>query len=228
MNITDVPDSAIYLQVGAITQLVVEIQDVNTGDPVQLQTATGMTISILYPDGTTARDLPAALYTDGSDGRIAYTTHNDGASDIDLTQWGKYRIQGWATLGGVQLPPSSRSDFYVLPNNDDTGQPPIAYTSSALILFTVDDIRTAMTVDTLGDLHFTARLVGPSNSLTLSQFVLQDSDGVYWIITADGAGSYTSTPGGTFDNALEQLILLDSNSHGWIITISTAGVLSAA
>lgn len=230
MNITDVPESGIYVQVGAITQLVLQIIDVNTGEPVPLQTATGLQISLLYPDRITSRDLPAELYTDGSDGMIAYTTQNDGASNIDLTQNGLYYAQGFATISGTQLPPSELTDFYAKKNVSATGTPPIAYTSSALIFFDSNNVRWAMTVDTDGDISnpSVARLTGPINSLTLNQVVLQDSDGVYWTITMGTDGEYVATVGGTYAQSISTLVLLDSDDVSWVITISTAGVLEAA
>lgn len=230
MNITDIPNSGIYFQVGAITNLIVQILDVNTGVPVPLQTATNMVISILYPDGITARDLPATLYTDGSDGCISYVTQNDGLSNIDLTQIGMYKIQGQATIAGIPLPPSYESDFYVNSNVDDVGTPPIAYTSSALIFFDITNVRWAMTVSTGGAISnpSTARLTGPINSLTLNAIVMQDSDGILWTITMATNGHYVATVGGNVAQLIHDLVLLDSVSHAWVLTISTLGVLIAS
>lgn len=230
INAVDQPVSGIYLQLGAITQLVVQLLDANSGLPIQLQVATNLTVSLLYPDRITSRDLPAALYTDGSDGMIVYTTQNDGASNIDLTQSGLYKIQGLASISGTPLPPSSESDFYVLDNVDDIGSPPLAYTSSALIFFDANNVRWAMTVSTGGAISnpSTARLTGPINSLTLNQIVLKDSDGVYWTITMGINGSYIATSGGSFNQSISNLVLLDSNDHAWVITISISGVLQAA
>ena len=228
MNIENAPATGVYLQVGAITMLVVEFLDVNTGLPIQLQTATDLTLSILYPDGVTARDLVAELYTDGSDGMICYTTQNDGASNIDLTQVGLYLVQGFASIGGQRIPPTELTDFYCLPNVGDIGAPPLAYTSSALIFFDANNVRWAMTVGTGGALTATARLTGPSNSLTLNQVVLQDSDGVYWTITMGTDGTYVATVGGTYEQSIDNLVLLDAVSRAWVVTVSTAGVLLTA
>lgn len=230
--ITDVPESGIYTQVGAIIQIVAQLIDVNTGLPVNLQEATNLSISLLYPDHVTARDLPATLYTDGSDGCIAYLTQNDGASNIDLTQVGLYQFQGNATIGSVPLPPSmmdAGGDFYVKANVMASGTPPIAYTSSALIFFDSNNTRWAMTVSTGGTISnpSTAQLTGPINSLHLNQVVLKDSDGVYWTVTMGTDGHYVATQGGTFEQAITNLVLLDSNSVAWVVTISTLGVLSA-
>ena len=226
--LTDIPVSGIYTQQGAILQIVAQLVDINTGLPIPLQAASNLQIAMLYPDGVTSRDLPATLYTDGSDGMIVYTTQNDGASNIDLTQSGLYHFQGLATIGGSALPPSFQSDFYVLPNMMGTGAPPLAYTSSALIFFDSLNVRWAMTVDTSGVLHETARLTGPINSLVLNQVVLKDSNGIYWTITMQTNGTYLATPGGYYSQAISNLVLLDSNSRAWVITVSTAGVLQTA
>lgn len=226
MRIVDVPTSGIYFQRGAITQLVFQIIDRNTGLPVQLQTASALTISIRYPDDSTSRDFVASLYTDGSDGRIVYTTHNDGDSDIDLTQVGLYEIQGRGTIGGVQLPESSEDDFYVLANADDDGTQPVAYTSSAFVLFDENNARWAITIDTDGDLVKTKQPTGPANALTLHNLVLKDDTGIYWTVTIDATGELHIDQGGTFETAIDRITLIDSAAVTWLITVSEAGVLT--
>jgi hypothetical protein len=222
----NVPQSGIYFQVGAITQLVVEIIDITTGEPVPLQVAGDLEISILYPDGVTYQRFNAELYTDGSDGRIVYTTQNDGGSNVDLSEAGLYSIQGYATIGGVPLPPSERSDFYVLPNN--TGVEPVISGTTGLVFYDTDNVRWAMTVDTNGDLQIAAKKTGPYGFVYLDPLVLQDSDGVYWTVTINTDGEYQTEINGTFQESVQQIVLKDTNGRSWVLTISTEGVLQTS
>lgn len=228
MNITDIPLSGVYYQKGAITEIVVQFLDFSTGLPVQLQVATGLMIAIEYPDGSTTQIFNATLFSDGSDGMIVYTTRNDGMGVIDLSQVGLYHVQGYAAIGSAQLPPTSESDFYVLPNIVQEGQPSGGFSASAIIFFDSNNTRWALTVDGSGGLHFVATPTGPATFLYLSRVVMQDSNGVYWTIVKNTDSSYTATPGGSFTQALQSFILNDVNGKGWIVTISTSGVLVAA
>lgn len=84
---------AITAQVADQIQLIVQFVDIN-GNVINLTGATSLKIKLEMPDGTT-KDFTASLYTDGSDGLIAYTT-----TTSDLSQVGYYYVQGKATVGG--------------------------------------------------------------------------------------------------------------------------------
>lgn len=225
--ITDVPQSGIYFQQGAIVELIAQLIDAVTGQPVQLQTATGLTISILYPDGTTAQTFSASLYTDGSDGMIKYITKNDGVT-IDLNQKGLYFMQGSGVIGGVSLPPSYETDFYVLPNVSGTTPPPLAYTPSAVIMFDSSNVRWAGTVSPSGTVSWAAAPSGPTAFIYLNQLVMKDQSGLYHLGSISTLGVFSAPAGGTFPSALENFILTDINGKSWVMTMSEAGALVAS
>jgi hypothetical protein len=224
--ITDVPQSGVYYQLGAIVSIVVQLIDQQTGLPIQLQTATGMTISLLYPDGVTSQTFTASLYSDGSDGNIVYTTRNV-MSTVDLSQNGLYQMQGSATVNGVQLPPSYATDFYVLKNVSGLPTPPI-FNSTGLVMFDSSSIRWVVTVNTSGDFVFTQQSFGPADFLYFNTLVLQDTDGVYWTVTMNTNGTFKTVAGGSFTHALPSIILTDSSNTSWVVTVTTAGVLIAS
>lgn len=226
MNIVDVPESTYYFQQGAIVQLVAQFIDVNTGLPIPMQVATGMSISLLYPDEVTSQTFACSLYTDGSDGCIVYTTRNDG-NTIDLSQVGLYKLQANAVIGGIQLPPSYQTDFYVNPNVNSNTAPPAIFTSSAIIIFDGNGVRWAGTIQS-GSLVWTAQPTGPANFLWFNQLVMKDSDGIYWNVPISTAGVPQPAVGGTFPKAIESFIITDANGLAWIVTISTSGVLTPA
>lgn len=226
MNITDVPQSGIYYQQGAIVEIVVQLIDVATGLPIQLQAASGMTISLLYPDGISAQNFNANLYTDGSDGRISFITRNN-VSTIDLSQVGLYQMQGSAIIAGTQLPESYSTDFYVLRNVMGVSPTP-RFNSSALVMFDPNSVRWAVTVNTSGSFVFTPQATGPTTFLFFNTLVLQDTNGVYWTVTMNTNGSFNAVMGGSFAHALQSFILNDSSGRSWVVTISTNGVLVAA
>ena len=227
MQLTDVPQSGIYYQQGAIVQIVVQLIDNQTGLPIQLQTATGLSISILYPDLVTTQSFSASLLTDGSDGYIVYTTRNTGTI-IDLSQVGLYQIQGSAAVGGVQLPPSYATDFYVLGNASGNPTPPPTYNSTTLIMYDPLGIRWGITVNASGVIQTAATPTGPTNFIMFNSLVLIDTNGVYWTISIATAGTIIGTSGGSFAHALPSIILMDSNGRSWVITVSTAGALVAS
>lgn len=227
-NISDVPESGVYFQQGAIVQLVVQMLDVNTGEPVQLQLAQIMTISLEYPDETTIMEFPATLYTDGSDGRMVYTTRNNGLGQVDLFQVGLYKIQGQAMIGGVALPPSSRSDFYVQANANGGGSPVANFSPNAIILFDSNGVRYAVSVNSSGQVIKQARINGPQNALQLNALVMKDSTGIYWTIGIDTSGNFTKAQTGAFPQALSEVVLLDENGKAWVTTVNTNGDLEAA
>lgn len=223
MIITDVPESGKYFQQGAIVRLVVQLIDIETGLPIPLQTATGLTISILYPDLETSQTFPATLYTDGSDGQISYITQNDGTT-IDLTQTGLYRMQGDAIIGGVSLPPSYETDFYVLPNV--FGGPSVTNTTpTAIILFDSTGVRWVGTVSAGGVISWAAQISGPASYLYVNSLVMKDDLGVYWTISISTLGVISAVPGGTFPHALNYFFLADINGKSWLVTISEDGIL---
>lgn len=223
--LTDVPQSGVYFQAGAIVKLVCRIEDID-GNPIPLQTATAMSISLLYPDRNTSVVFSASLYTDGSDGRIVYTTVNNG-TDIDLSQVGLYLMQGQAVIGGIPLPPSYKTDFYVLENVTGNPSPPAQFTASAVILFDSNGARWAGTI-VAGTLVWALTPSGPSNFLMFNSLVMKDPAGLYWTVTISTVGIPIATPGGSFINAVESFILMDSSAVSWVVTISEAGVLTAA
>lgn len=222
----DIPDSGIYFQQGAIVQLVVQLLDINTGLPIQLQAATALTISLLYPDLVTTQSFPATLYTDGSDGKIYYTTENDGTT-IDLLEFGLYQMQGTAVVGGVQLPPSYRTDFYVLKNVFGGSTMPV-FTPSAVVMYDSSNVRWVGTVTSSGVLHWTALASGPNSFLQFNQLVMKDPNGVYWTLSISTVGVISGVPGGTFPEALESFFLADTANKTWIITVSDVGALVAS
>lgn len=228
MNITDVPGTAVYIQKGAIFQLVAQILDFTTGLPIQLQTATGLSISVLYPDGVATQTFAASLYTDGSDGKIVYTTKNDGALVVDLSQVGLYHFQGNAAVGSVQLPPSYQSDFYVLENVVGSGPPAPLFTSAALILFDTAGIRWGTTVSVAGALVTVLTPTGPAAFLQFNQLVMKDPNGLYWTVTVSVAGVLETALGGDFTKAVGSFILTDSTGNAWVVTVDVNGVLVTA
>lgn len=226
--LTDVPESGIYMQRGAIVQLIVQMLDYTTKQPIQLQTATGLSISVAYPDGVTFQTFEAHLYTDGSDGQIYYTTQNDG-STVDLFETGLYHFQGNAVVGGVYVPPSYQDDFYVLPNA--MGVPSVVtYPPSVLVLSDPAGIRWGMTVNTSGTISAPVLLSNlPTNSLWFESLYMKDSNGVTWSVMVSTMGVLTTTVvTSQIDSALNSLILNDSGGRAWVVTISTDGVLGAA
>lgn len=225
-QITDVPVSGVYYQQGAIVQIIVQLVDIVTGEPVQLQTATGLTISIKYPDLTTWQTFNAQLYTDGSDGRIYYITKNDGTT-IDLSQAGLYQVQGQAVIGGVSIPQSLTTDFYVLENVFGGSTMPLT-TPSAMILYDSSNVRWAGTVDPSGVISWAALPSGPAGYLQFNSIVMKDGNGVYWTQTIDTDGVVTPAMAGTFPEALAFFFLTDVNGKTWKITANEAGVLEAA
>lgn len=222
--ITDVPQSGIYFQQGAIVQIIAQILDATTDMPVQLQSATGLTISVLYPDRKLMKTFPATLYTDGSDGRIVYTTVNDGTT-IDLSEVGLYNFQGGAVIGGVALPPTYFNDFYVLQNAFGGVVMPIV-TPTAVILFDLDNVRWVGTVTPSGGpLQWVAQTEGPDNYLQFNSLVMQDDTGAYRTFTISTLGVVSSVISGAFPNALTSFILADENNKSWIVKASEAGTL---
>lgn len=226
-QITDVPNSGIYFQKGAIVQLIVQIIDANTGMLVPLQTAEGLSISLLYPDGTTQQTFAAQLFTDGSDGMIVYTTVNNG-TQINLSQVGLYQMQGQAAIAGVASLLSYETDFYVLANTFG-GSSMQTTTPSAVVLFDNLGVRWAGIVPPSGGaLVWVAQSSGPNQFLQFNQLVMKDDTGTYWLYSISSTGVVSAVPGGTFPNAIDKFTLIDVNSKSWIVTGTEAGTLLAS
>jgi hypothetical protein len=222
MVITDVPQSGIYFQQGAVVQLVVQIVDANTGLPVLLQAASGLSLAFLYPDLSVSEVFPAQLYTDGSDGKIVYTTVNTG-NQIDLSEIGLYKMQGQASVGGVPML-SYETDFYVLSNTFGGVFMPIA-TPSAVVMFDNSNIRWVGTVSTAGVLSWVAQSSGPPTFLQFNSLIMKDDTGTYWTMSISTLGVVTGTSGGNFPHAIDKFTLVDANGKSWIITASEIGQL---
>ena len=88
--------------------LVVQIVDPE-GAIINISAATNMKIKVRMPDGT-SKNFTAVLYTNGSDGKMLYTTLAG-----DLGQAGTYAIQGKLSVGGG-LKSSFVGTFDVLDN----------------------------------------------------------------------------------------------------------------
>lgn len=65
------------------------------GFPVNLRTATSLTIRLQMPDQTT-KNFTAVFLTDGSDGQIVYVTQTG-----DLSQAGEYGVQGIVVINAI-------------------------------------------------------------------------------------------------------------------------------
>jgi hypothetical protein len=215
MTITDVPQSGQYFQRGSVVQLVVQLNDENTGLPVPLQSATDLFIDILYPDNAGMRSFVATLYTDGSDGRIAYITQNDGMGYSDLNQVGLYKMQARASIGGVPLPPSQENntgDFYILPNVADKAIIPVNYP----VLQSKGGFMWQVYVLTTGNLD---TLPVTSGNPVLTQFYMRDKTGQNWIVTVDDTGHLvTSIIVGPVPSN-QQIYLVDSVQKQWVVTV---------
>ena len=99
-----------FLQVNDVgIQLITTIKNSDGVTPINLSTATNLTIYIYRPDSELIVG-PASLVTDGTDGRIQYTTQT-----TDLTVPGIYRIQATYQIGG-NLKHTDRSVFCIEPN----------------------------------------------------------------------------------------------------------------
>ena len=112
-NMSPFPSTVLQqCQLGDVgVQLVVTIQD-QLGNPINISAASGLTIKIGKPDGSTS-DVAASLYTNGADGAMSYI-----ASANDLNQAGSYSIQGKLLLNG-SAKSSAIGSFQVLSNVDN-------------------------------------------------------------------------------------------------------------
>jgi hypothetical protein len=117
-----IPQPMQTFQYGAAIQLIVEFIDPiataangNVPVPLDISGATDLLVCLLYPDTVTSENFDAAFLTDGTDGKIAYTT----TYNTDLIELGLFQIQGKATLGSVPIL-TNVGYFQVLPNTDNT------------------------------------------------------------------------------------------------------------
>lgn len=217
-------------QFGARVQLIVQmIQPPNPLTPgvivpVNLVGATNLSIILGYPDNVTVQVFAAALLTDGTDGKIVYTT----VANVDLVQSGVFRIQGAATLAGNLLPPTEVGYLKVLPNIIVLGGPPMNVSPSAVILFDTSNVRWAGTVNANGVISWVAQPVPYGIFLQFTSLVMKDQSGLYHTITISTLGVQSGTVGGAFVNALDYFFMNDINGKTWVITVNESGILVAA
>ncbi len=74
------------------TRLIVVVEE--DGEPLDISTATAKTLELTKPDGT-VESKTAVFFTDGTDGKLLYTTI---AGDMDVE--GLWYVRGCFTLGG--------------------------------------------------------------------------------------------------------------------------------
>lgn len=99
-----------HIRVGDIgTVFIVTIIDCDTGLPIDVSAATTKTIKFLMPD-LSVLEKPAIFTTDGTNGKIQYAI-----VDGDLSQPGRWKIQGYVVDGGYTNH-SSVEEFTVLAN----------------------------------------------------------------------------------------------------------------
>ena len=222
-SVGDIFGSVSIQSADAGVKFIVQVVD-QSGNPVNLSTATGLTCLLLYPDEQTEVSVAAAFNTDGTDGRLTFT-----AQAGSIYQDGFYGIQAQFSMSGGVTLTTVMGNFWAYPTLSPGGTPPQpSFNSSAVILFDSSNVRWALMVTPAQTFQATAMFTGPTNAITLSAFVLQDSNGIYWTITMQTNGQYLATQGGTYQQAIESLILTDTNGHSWVVTISTAGVLVAS
>ena len=89
--------------------LVLKPRFTDDGAVVDISAATGRTIRLRDPDGTTS-DKTATFTTDGTDGYIQYTTDAD-----DLNKAGKWQAQAIVTGPSLNIP-TKKFSFVVKPN----------------------------------------------------------------------------------------------------------------
>lgn len=90
-----VPDLDAELHVNDVgTDLVVTVTD-ETGAAVNVATATNITVWLTKPDGTVLTKT-GTLDTDGTDGKVKYTTQSG-----DLSVKGTWKIQAAVTIGSA-------------------------------------------------------------------------------------------------------------------------------
>lgn len=218
--ITNVPQSGIYIQRGAIAQIIAQLIDVNTGLPILLQAASNLFIDVVYPDLSGTRTFPATLYTDGADGKIVYTTQNNGLGYSDLNQIGLYNFQGRASIGNVPLPPSYTSDFYVLGNASDLATMPVNFP----VLIANDGSYWQIYVLRSGALDI---LSTEQTTDAVETIYLVDSNGQNWSLVAmrtdsSDANLVTEMVTGSFP-ANQQFYLVDSIKKQWVVNVLPAG-----
>ena len=158
-------------QADAGVTFVAQVVD-QSGNPINLSTATGLTFLLQYPDELTSVSVTGAFLTDGSDGRVTFN-----AQAGSLFQDGFYAIQfQFAMPGSISLT-TVQGNFWAYANISPTGTVQPSFTSSAVILFDSLNIRWALGVNTSGQPVANAQFTGPANAISLSAFVMQDSNG---------------------------------------------------
>jgi hypothetical protein len=100
--------------------LIIQFLDQNN-IPLNLSDADEFYIKLKYPDGT-SKNFEATLWTDGTDGKIFYTTAVDDTDPevpiYDLSQSGLYDIQGYANIDGKKSARSGKLRVYENVNDD--------------------------------------------------------------------------------------------------------------
>jgi hypothetical protein len=218
--ITNVPESGIYIQRGAIAKLIAQLIDLETGLPILLQAATALFMDVVYPDRAGTRTFPAQLYTDGSDGKIVYTTQNNGLGYSDLNQTGLYNLQGRASIGNVPLPPSYVTDFYVLGNAADLATTPVTFP----VLRANDGKFWQIYILRTGQLDI---LQIDATTDAVDTIYMVDSAGQNWTLVAMRTGpadaNLVTTPvTGPFP-ADQQFYVVDSIKKQWVVNVLAAG-----
>lgn len=220
--IQNVPQSGVYYSQGAIVQLVVQLLDLNTLTPIQLQTASGFTITLQYPDFS-VQEFAANLWTDGSDGMIVYTTQPG-----DLDQSGLYQMQGTAVVNGVQLPMSNTDgpdcDFYCLPNIK-----PVSVFDGFLASTNMGVIFGVTVLAPNGNLNTTAMPPDLSGYYQNFPLILQDINGFSWEVIALAPGNLETIPYlGIPGTPQTYLYLTDNAGKNWKLTVLPTGALKTA
>ena len=82
-------------QVGDVGVAIIIAVVTPDGDPVDVSAAASKKIRLGYPGGV-SKDFDAGFDSDGTDGKISYTTQSG-----DLDEAGEYSLQGIIVLGGT-------------------------------------------------------------------------------------------------------------------------------
>ncbi len=96
---------------------------------------------------------------------------------------------------------------------------------SALILYSPDTTRWAVTVGIAGNLISTATPSGPPGDDEPADFVLRDSSSVYWTVSISNLGALITTSGGIAADSVDSIPLDDSAFVTWTLTVTTTGGL---
>ncbi len=81
------------------TGVVVQVVD-NNGNPVNLRSASGLSILLVKPSGTRVV-VPATFFTNGLDGQMTFTTSLTVPANVGLDQVGVWSVQGRVVISGA-------------------------------------------------------------------------------------------------------------------------------